>query len=159
LATSSSLNFQRNRSARVRSICSHQCNCSPGLQVTPVTLPTLAGADDTIAMRIFGVAIGIGSPTTGAPYRATAAGPQATPGSALKLILGPLRAAILRALCRPLTVSELAAAVFCAPSTATYHLQQLAAAGLICREKSGPCVWVSRSARGDELVSLLSDRP
>ena len=76
---------------------------------------------------------------------------------ALATILGPVRAAILRALRRPLTVSELAAAVHCAPTTATYHLHQLAAAGLIDREKSGPSVWVSRAARGDELVDLLSD--
>jgi predicted MarR family transcription regulator len=47
--------------------------------------------------------------------------------------------------------------VHCAPTTATYHLHQLAAAGLITREKAGPSVWVSRTARGDELVDLLSD--
>ncbi len=78
-------------------------------------------------------------------------------GSALARILGPVRAAMLRALRQPLTVSDLAAAVHCAPTTATYHLHQLAAAGLIAREKSGPSVWASRTARGDELVDLLSD--
>jgi predicted MarR family transcription regulator len=50
-----------------------------------------------------------------------------------------------------------ATAVHCAPTTATYHLHQLAASGLINREKSGPSVRVSRTARGDELVDLLSD--
>jgi hypothetical protein len=84
-------------------------------------------------------------------------GPQATGGSALATILGPLRAAILRALRQPLTVSDVAVAVHCAPTTATYHLHQLAAAGLISREKSGPSVRVSRTNRGDELVDLLSD--
>jgi len=64
---------------------------------------------------------------------------------------------MLQALRQPLTVSELAAVVCCAPTTATYHLNQLAAAGLITREKSGPSVWVRRSARGHELVDLLSD--
>jgi DNA-binding transcriptional ArsR family regulator len=89
--------------------------------------------------------------------------PQARPGalaaadSALATILGPVRAAILRALRQPLTVGDVAAAVHCAPTTATYHLHQLAAAGLITREKSGPSVWVRRAARGDELVDLLSD--
>ena len=82
---------------------------------------------------------------------------QATGGSALATILGPLRAAILRALRQPLTVSDVAVAVHCAPTTATYHLHQLAAAGLISREKSGPSVRVSRTARGSELVDLLSD--
>jgi DNA-binding transcriptional ArsR family regulator len=77
--------------------------------------------------------------------------------SPLATILGPVRAATLQALRQPLTVSDLAAAVHCAPTTATYHLHQLAAAGLITREKSGPSVWVSRTARGDELVGLLSD--
>jgi hypothetical protein len=86
-------------------------------------------------------------------------GAQETAGSALATILGPVRAAILQALRQPLTVSDLAAAVHCAPTTATYHLHQLAAAGMITREKSGPAVWVSRTARGDELVDLLSGPP
>ncbi len=83
-------------------------------------------------------------------------GEPAAAGSALAAILGPVRAAILQALRQPLTVNCLAAAVHCAPTTATYHLHQLLAAGLIAREKSGPSVWVSRTARGDELVDLLS---
>ena len=89
--------------------------------------------------------------------------PQPRPGapaatdSALATILGPVRAAILQALRQPLTVGDVATAVHCAPTTATYHLHHLAAAGLITREKSGPSVWVSRAARGDELVDLLSD--
>jgi DNA-binding transcriptional ArsR family regulator len=84
-------------------------------------------------------------------------GAQAAPGSALATILGPVRAAILQALRQPLTVNSLAAAVHCAPTTATYHLHQLAAADLIARERSGPSVRVSRTVRGDELVGLLSD--
>jgi DNA-binding transcriptional ArsR family regulator len=84
-------------------------------------------------------------------------GPQATADSALATIMGPVRAAMLQALRQPLTVSDVAAAVHCAPNTATHHLHQLAAADLIAREKSGPSVWVSRTARGDELVDLLSD--
>ena len=80
-----------------------------------------------------------------------------TAESALATILGPVRAAILQALRHPLTVNDVAAAVHCAPTTATYHLHHLSAAGLITREKSGPSVWVSRAVRGDELVDLLSD--
>ena len=83
-------------------------------------------------------------------------GAPATADGALATILGPVRAAMLQALRQPLTVSDLAAAVHCAPTTATYHLHQLAAAGLISREKCGPSVRVSRTARGDELVDLLS---
>jgi DNA-binding transcriptional ArsR family regulator len=84
-------------------------------------------------------------------------GAQTMADSALATILGPVRALILQVLRQPLTMSDLAAAVHCAPNTATYHLRQLAAAGLITREKSGPRVWVSRTTRGDELVDLLSD--
>ncbi len=79
-----------------------------------------------------------------------------TADSALATIMGPVRAAILQALHQPLTMRDLAAAVHCAPNTATYHLHQLAATGLITREKSGTSVRVSRTARGDELVDLLS---
>ena len=57
----------------------------------------------------------------------------------------------------PLTVGELAVAVQCAPTTATYHLDQLAKAGMITRERRGTSVRVSRTTRGDELVDLLSD--
>ena len=83
-------------------------------------------------------------------------GAQAIVDSPLATILGPVRAAILQALRQPLTVSGLAAAVHCAPTTATYHLHQLAEAGLITRQPSGTRVWVSRTARGNELVDLLS---
>jgi len=84
-------------------------------------------------------------------------GPQGTGASALATILGPTRAAILQALRQPMTVSDVAVAVHCAPTTATYHLHQLAAAGLITREKCGPSVRVSRTTRGNELVDLLSN--
>jgi Helix-turn-helix domain len=86
------------------------------------------------------------------PYR----GAPVTADGALATILGPVRAAMLQALRQPLTVSDLAAAVPCAPTTATYHLHQLAAAGLISREKCGPSVRISRTSRGNELVDLLS---
>ena len=75
---------------------------------------------------------------------------------ALALVLGPSRAAVLRGLHQPLTVSELAVAVQCAPNTVTYHLNQLAMAGLIIRERKGLSVRVSRTTRGDSLLDLLS---
>lgn len=93
----------------------------------------------------------------GYPIPHPRAGAQDTADGALATILGPLRATILQVLRQPLTVGDLATAVHCAPTTATYHLHQLAAADLITREKSGSSVWVSRTARGDELVGLLSD--
>ncbi|MGH3408362.1 MAG: helix-turn-helix domain-containing protein [Streptosporangiaceae bacterium] len=93
----------------------------------------------------------------GYPIARPRPGAQDTARSALATILGPVRAAILQALRQPLTVSDVAAAVHCAPTTATYHLHQLAAAGLITRQRSGPSVRISRTARGYELVDLLSD--
>jgi DNA-binding transcriptional ArsR family regulator len=84
-------------------------------------------------------------------------GARDTADSALATILGPVRAAILQVLRQPLTVGDVAVAVHCAPTTATYHLHQLAKADLITREKSGSSVWISRTARGGELVDLLSD--
>jgi DNA-binding transcriptional ArsR family regulator len=93
----------------------------------------------------------------GYPLPTPRPGAQATADSTLATILGPVRAAILQALRQSLTVGDLAASVHCAPTTATYHLHQLAAAGLITRQKSGPSVWASRTARGNELVDLLSD--
>lgn len=93
----------------------------------------------------------------GYPIRPPAPGTQAAANGTLALILGPLRAAALQALHHPLTVNELAAAIQCAPTTATYHLQQLAIAGLVIRERHGTSVRVSRTTRGDKLIDLLSD--
>jgi len=115
-------------------------------------VPMIAGSDALLISFDGPDVCSIGYPLPQAGLR-----PQATAESALATILGPVRAAILRALRQPLTVSELAAAVHCAPTTATYHLHQLAAASLIARHKSGPSVRVSRTTRGDELVDLLSN--
>jgi DNA-binding transcriptional ArsR family regulator len=93
----------------------------------------------------------------GYPVPHPRSGGQDTADSALATILGPVRAAMLQVLRQALTVGDVAVAVHCAPTTATYHLHQLAKADLIVREKSGSSVWISRTARGDELVDLLSD--
>jgi len=93
----------------------------------------------------------------GYPVRQPATGPSAATNGTLALILGPVRAAALRALRQPLAVGELAVAVQCAPTTATYHVHLLAAAGLVTCERHGSSVLVSRSVRGHELVDLLAD--
>ena len=74
----------------------------------------------------------------------------------LALVLGPARAAVLRALDRPRTMGELAAETHFAASTATYHCDHLEPAGLVRRERRGPAVWVSRTSPGAQLVDLLS---
>lgn len=93
----------------------------------------------------------------GYPIRPPGAGTPPAAQQTLALILGPLRAAALQALEQPLTVGELAAAIYCAPTTATYHLQQLAAVGMVTRERHGTSVRASRTIRGDKLIDLLSD--
>ena len=93
----------------------------------------------------------------GYPVRQPGPGTRVVADGALAMILGPLRATILQALRQPLTVGQLAAAVQCAPTTATYHLEQLVATGMIIREQCGTSVRASRTIRGDELVALLSD--
>jgi DNA-binding transcriptional ArsR family regulator len=90
------------------------------------------------------------------PPRSASAHSASASGDPLALVLGPARAAALRALRRPLNVSQVAEAVGCAPTTATYHIQHLTAAGLAIGERRGPSVQVSRTARGAELVELLS---
>jgi DNA-binding transcriptional ArsR family regulator len=93
----------------------------------------------------------------GYPVRQPGPDGQAAANGTLALVLGPLRAAALRALRQPLTVGELAVTVQCAPTTATYHVHLLAAAGLVTCERRGSSVLVSRSVRGHELVDLLAD--
>ncbi|MDT9681086.1 winged helix-turn-helix domain-containing protein [Streptomyces sp. TRM76323] len=75
---------------------------------------------------------------------------------ALTFVLGDLRARILRALTITRTMGELARTVACPLATATYHCGQLEAAALLTRERRKQHVWVSRTARGDALVDLLS---
>jgi DNA-binding transcriptional ArsR family regulator len=93
----------------------------------------------------------------GYPVRQPGPGARAEANGALALVLGPLRAAAMRALRQPLTVGELAVAVQCAPTTATYHVHLLAAADLVACERRGSSVLVSRTVRGHELVDLLGD--
>jgi DNA-binding transcriptional ArsR family regulator len=92
-------------------------------------------------------------------YAVRPPGPGTRPaaGGTLALIFGTARAAALRALSQPLTVTELAAAIQCAPNTASYHLNQLTAAGLITRERRGTSTWISRTVTGDTIIELLSD--
>lgn len=75
---------------------------------------------------------------------------------ALTLLLGPIRATILRALAKPVTMGSLATQLNSGPSTATYHCVQLASAGLVVRRRDGREVRVQRTPRGDALVDLLS---
>ncbi|SDM62216.1 ArsR/SmtB family transcription factor [Allokutzneria albata] len=74
----------------------------------------------------------------------------------LSAVVGPVRAALLRALDRPLTMGELAAIGGCGPSTTTYHCERLEDAALIQRERVGRSVRISRTERADALMDLLA---
>jgi DNA-binding transcriptional ArsR family regulator len=116
-----------------------------------VLMPLIAGRDLVIASFERDDVCYVGY-----PVRPPGPGGQAAANGALGLVLGPLRAAALRALRQPLTVGELAVAVQCAPTTATYHVHLLAAAGMVTCERRGSSVLVSRTLRGHELVHLLA---
>jgi DNA-binding transcriptional ArsR family regulator len=73
----------------------------------------------------------------------------------LAALLGPIRAAALRSLHSAQTMGALARQLHCAPSTLTYHCDQLAAAGLLERERRGQSTWVSRTDRAVRLLSAL----
>jgi hypothetical protein len=82
--------------------------------------------------------------------------PVAAAPDTLTLLIGPIRAAILRALDRPSSMGRLAKHLDAGPSTATYHCIQLASAGLVVRQRAGREVRINRTPRGDALVDLLS---
>ena len=121
------------------------------LVLVPLLVPgrrAMVGFDEPEAAYIAYPLPGIGA---GAP--ATADGDRQDRLSAL---VGPIRASVLRALDRPLSMQVLASTVHCAPSTLTYHCDQLVAAGLLLRERHGRLMWVSRSERGEKLLDVLA---
>ncbi len=82
------------------------------------------------------------------------AGP--APGDALALVLGPVRAAILRHAGNAPSVSDLASRLELGPSTVTYHCDHLVNAGLLERARRGREVRLNRTDRGTGLMNLLS---
>jgi DNA-binding transcriptional ArsR family regulator len=77
----------------------------------------------------------------------------------LELLLGHGRAAVLRALERPATTTELAARLSYAPSTVSAHLDVLARAGLVQRHRVRRRVFYSLNDTGASLVALLAEVP
>jgi len=74
LTTTSSWNSQSSSTApHPVSIYFGSVPLQQGKQMSSVTLPVLSNAGGTTAMHIFSVAIGTGTPTTGAPYSSLAA--------------------------------------------------------------------------------------
>ena len=82
--------------------------------------------------------------------------PRPAESGLLAAVLGPMRARVLLAAGRPLTMSDLARRAGIGPSAVTYHCDRLAAAGLVRRQKHGREAWVSQTSRGADLVELFA---
>jgi DNA-binding transcriptional ArsR family regulator len=77
----------------------------------------------------------------------------------LELLFGHGRAAVLRALERPATTTELARRLSYAPSTVSAHLDVLARGGLVERQRVRRSVFYALNDTGRSLVGLLADVP
>ena len=77
----------------------------------------------------------------------------------LDLLLGQGRAAVLRALERPATTTELARRLSYAPSTVSAHLDVLSRAGLLDRHRVRRSVFYGLNETGATLVALLAELP
>lgn len=120
-----------------------------------VLVPTVAGTSGRLVAFELPDIVYIAYPVPGQAGLGEDGAPASDP---LGGVLGQMRADLLRAAGLPVTMGRLADAVACSPRVTTYHCDQLEAAGLIVRERQGQSVRVSRTARGHELVELLSSR-
>ena len=80
------------------------------------------------------------------------------PGDELVNLLGPARAAILRATTSHVALGQLADAVAQTPSSASRHTDRLIDAGLLHRRRAGKSVVIARTERGDALMDLYTRR-
>jgi DNA-binding transcriptional ArsR family regulator len=101
------------------------------------------------------VALGYQARGTAALWTADAAGFDGR----LELLLGHGRAAVLRALDRPATTTELARRLSYAPSTVSAHLDVLSRAGLVERHRVRRSVFYGLNETGRAFVVLLADIP
>ncbi|WP_150477642.1 helix-turn-helix domain-containing protein [Streptomyces alboniger] len=84
---------------------------------------------------------------------------QKTGTNALSLVLGPVRARILRHVPHRPAVGDLARQLHIGVSTVTYHCQQLEATGLLQRVRHGREVRLHPTERGTALTHLLAAAP
>ncbi|MFB4275550.1 ArsR/SmtB family transcription factor [Nonomuraea sp. MTCD27] len=118
-----------------------------------VLVPMLAGKDAVIVSLDNEEAVWIAYPVPGAETLWSR--PAAPAQDELSALMGPVRAGLLCAIGRPMTMSMLAADLKIAPSSITYHCDRLRAARLITRERRGREVWVGRTHRAEELLELF----
>ncbi|MEV7013214.1 hypothetical protein [Streptosporangium sp. NPDC051022] len=118
-----------------------------------ILVPMLAGRDAVIVNLDHPDVVWIAYPVPGAEALWRGSGVRAS--DELSALVGPVRAALLHSLGRPMTMSALAAGAGMVPSAITYHCERLVAAGLVRRERRGREVWIVRTRRGDELLDLF----
>jgi hypothetical protein len=121
-----------------------------------VLVPMVSGQQSLICNLERSDAVWIGYPLPGLHERSRPRDAPPPPGDLLTSVLGPVRAQVLRAAHRPVTMSDLAQATCLVPSAVTYQCGRLAAAGLIRREQQGRQVWITRTSRGAELIALFA---
>ncbi|MEV4804469.1 winged helix-turn-helix domain-containing protein [Nonomuraea sp. NPDC049421] len=121
-----------------------------------VLVPMLAGKDAVIAGLDDPEAVWIAYPLPGA--QTLWSRPAAPALDELSALMGPVRADLLCAIGRPMTMSMLAADMKVTPSSITYHCDRLRDARLITRERRGREVWVGRTHRAEELLELYHRR-
>jgi DNA-binding transcriptional ArsR family regulator len=121
-----------------------------------VLVPMLAGKDAVIAGLDGPDAVWIAYPVPGA--QTLWSRPAAPAHDELSALMGPVRADLLCAIGRPMTMSMLAADMKITPSSITYHCDRLRDARLITKERRGREVWVGRTRRAEELLELYHRR-
>ncbi|WP_432875631.1 ArsR/SmtB family transcription factor [Kribbella sp. CA-245084] len=122
-----------------------------------VLAPMISAPDSMVVENSDPVAVVVGYPLPGALASWSPAGlPVRESSDALATVIGHVRAAILRRLPQPMTMSQLAADLNCAPSTATHHCNTLESAGLVERIRQGKTILVRRTPRGCALVDIFT---
>jgi len=119
-----------------------------------VLVPMISGGDALICCLDRPDAVWLGYPVPGAEqlFHGTPAPAHDNP---LELLVGPVRAQLLSALTRPITMGELAVLTQLTPSAITYHCERLGAAGLVRRERNGREVRVTLTPRAQQLIGLF----
>ncbi|GIH15275.1 MarR family transcriptional regulator [Rugosimonospora africana] len=118
-----------------------------------VLVPSVVSADTLFIHHSEPDLLGVAYPVRGQAM----AGPARAGGAdRLGLVLGAARAALLRRLEVPMTMTALAAHLNVTPGAVTRHCDLLARAGLIGRERRGQAVLATRTDAGTALLEVLS---
>ncbi|HEY3688624.1 MAG TPA: winged helix-turn-helix domain-containing protein [Streptosporangiaceae bacterium] len=119
-----------------------------------VLVPIVSGAGASMFALDLPDQVWIGYPLPGVG-RLWGDAPRPPAADRLAVVLGPLRATILRSAGHPLSMSELAGVLACSPANATYHCRSLVEAGLLERRRHGKHVIITRTEAGDAFTDLL----